>query len=110
MPPAHNDETWPSDAPTAELAVTAYSKSQHATWMTNDNTKILGMLWECKLAGDQADNDWNKKVWTVIVDALKNSPGGTKNSQKCMDHWGNTQLKSNFVTAEAEFPVQFWMG
>ncbi|KAF8835626.1 hypothetical protein BDN67DRAFT_871164, partial [Paxillus ammoniavirescens] len=67
-------------------------------WTMNDDVKMLGVLWERKLAGDQSDNGWKKKVWTVVADALKDSPGGMKNSQKCMDHWGN--LKSNFVAVQ----------
>ncbi|KAF9232775.1 hypothetical protein BU15DRAFT_80855 [Melanogaster broomeanus] len=98
MPAAHNHETWPSETPAAEPAVTMNSKSQRMTWTSNDNVKMLGVLRECKLAGDQSDNGWKKKVWTVVAHALKDSPGGMKNSQKCMDHWGN--LKSNFVAMQ----------
>ncbi|KAF9233928.1 hypothetical protein BU15DRAFT_79627 [Melanogaster broomeanus] len=98
MPPAHNNETRPSETPAAELAVTSNSKSQRMTWTSNDDAKMLGVLRECKLAGDQSDNGWKKKVWTVVANALKDSPGGMKNPQKCMDHWGN--LKSNFLAVQ----------
>ncbi|KIK72877.1 hypothetical protein PAXRUDRAFT_21486 [Paxillus rubicundulus Ve08.2h10] len=89
MTPAYNHETWPSETPAAEPAVTMNRKSQRMMWTSNNDAKMLGVLWECKLAGDQSNNSWKKKVWTVVAHALKDSPGGMKNSQKCMDHWGN---------------------
>src|SRR4051794_35469681 len=62
-----------------------------AKWTASDDSVLLDVLKAQQAAGNQANNNWKKCVWTAAETALAGSEkvsGGTpKKAKGCNDHW-----------------------
>ncbi|KAJ7020363.1 hypothetical protein C8F04DRAFT_1318418, partial [Mycena alexandri] len=48
----------------------------------------------------QSDSGWKPQVWNLCAEALKDTPGPPKTSQKIQDHWGKS-LKAGLKSVRA---------
>lgn len=70
----------------SESAVTS---GRRATWTASDNATMIEVLKQQRAAGNQADNNWKRCVWTAVAEEVNKglTVGGLKTPDKCKDHW-----------------------
>ncbi|KAJ7017916.1 hypothetical protein C8F04DRAFT_978245, partial [Mycena alexandri] len=74
--------------------------STRCEWDEDADRILVTKLRECKELGMQSDSGWKPQVWNLCAEALKDTPGPPKTSQKIQDHWGKS-LKAGLKSVRA---------